>query len=279
MEVFKEQIKLNRSLAQKNTDSVGLVPTMGALHEGHLALVKKAVEENDKVIVSIFVNPTQFNDPKDLLAYPKTFSDDLVKLRTFGEKVVVYAPEINDLYPKSISSEQYEFGSLENIMEGASRKGHFQGMATIVHKLLSGFLPHRAYFGEKDYQQLQIIHTLVKQHKLPVHIVNCPIVREKDGLAMSSRNQRLSQKQRALAPLIYQTLVEAKRLKQNTALAEIDHWVKNVFEQQPDFELDYFCVADAKSLQVVDEITSLNNLRAFIAVKLGDIRLIDNINF
>lgn len=279
MKVFKEQEKLKNFLKQQNTKNLGLVPTMGALHLGHLALVKKAINENDNVIVSIFVNPTQFNDPKDLAAYPKTFSDDLQQLNPFQEKIVIYAPDVSDLYPNNVRSQQYEFGWLENTMEGASRTGHFQGMATIVHKLLSGFTPTRAYFGEKDYQQLLIIHALVEQFELPVSIVNCPIIREKDGLAMSSRNLRLTLKQRALAPLIYQTLLEAKNLKSENTPTEIMHWVKSIFDKQNDFELDYFCIADDKSLQPVDIISTQNNLRAFIAVKLGEIRLIDNINF
>lgn len=279
MKVFKEQEKLKNFLKQQNTKNLGLVPTMGALHQGHLALVKKAINDNDKVIVSIFVNPTQFNDPKDLAAYPKTFSDDLQQLNPFQEKIVIYAPDVSDLYPNNVRSKQYEFGRLENTMEGASRAGHFQGMATIVHKLLSGFTPTHAYFGEKDYQQLVIIHALVDQFKLPVSIVNCPIIREKDGLAMSSRNQRLTLKQRTLAPLIYQTLLEAKNLKADYTPTEIMHWVKSIFDKQNDFELDYFCIADAKSLQPVNMISTENNLRAFIAVKLGGIRLIDNINF
>ena len=226
MKVFKEQEKLNNFLKQHKPNSLGLVPTMGALHQGHLALVKNAIEENDTVIVSIFVNPTQFNDSKDLAAYPKTFSDDLQQLNPFDEKIVIYAPEVSDLYPNNVSSQHYEFGGLETTMEGASRAGHFQGMATIVHKLLSGFNPNRAYFGEKDYQQLQIIHALVKQFELPVSIVDCPIVREKDGLAMSSRNQRLTQKQRAKAPLIYQTLQKVRGLKEKNSPAEISRWVK-----------------------------------------------------
>lgn len=164
-------------------------------------------------------------------------------------------------------------------MEGASRSGHFQGVATIVYKLLCGFMPTNAYFGEKDYQQLSIIHALVAQKKLPITIVDCPIVREKDGLAMSSRNTRLSREHRDLAPLIYKALQQAKAWKGHKDIPEIKQWVEDFFKQHPSFELDYFCIANARSLQAASTIQETQKMRAFIAVKLGDVRLIDNVNF
>ena len=279
MMVFKEQLLLKEHLDLHKEATLGLVPTMGALHPGHLALVEQAVKENDYVVVSIFVNPTQFDDQKDLNAYPKTLSADIQKLSIFGEKIFVYTPEVKDVYPKETKAEHFNFGALETTMEGASRQGHFQGMATIVFKLLAGFMPHRAYFGEKDYQQLSIIHALVAQKNLPIHIVNCPIVREKDGLAMSSRNTRLSSEQRAIAPLIYHTLLDAKALKEKKKLPQIKQWVEAYFNAHPAFELDYFCIANAQSLQPVTSCKEGEKIRAFIAVKLGDVRLIDNINF
>lgn len=279
MMVFKEQILLKELLDLDKEASIGLVPTMGALHAGHLALVEQAVKENDRVIVSIFVNPTQFDDQNDLNAYPKTLSTDLKKLSVFGEKVYIYAPEVEDVYPKDTTVEHFNFGPLETTMEGASRQGHFQGMATIVFKLLAGFMPTRAYFGEKDYQQLSIIHALAAQKKLPIQIVNCPIVREEDGLAMSSRNTLLSKEQRAIAPLIYQTLLEAKALKEMKEIPQIKQWVEAFFNAHPAFKLDYFCIANAQSLQPSTSCQEGEKIRAFIAVKLGDIRLIDNINF
>lgn len=279
MMVFKEQLLLKEHLDLNKEATIGLVPTMGALHAGHLALVAQAVKENDHVIVSIFVNPTQFDDQNDLNAYPKTLAIDIQKLSTFGEKVYVYAPEVKDVYPDETTAEHFNFGSLETIMEGASRQGHFQGVATIVLKLLTGFMPNRAYFGEKDYQQLSIIHALVAQKKLSIQIVNCPIVREEDGLAMSSRNTRLSKDQRAIAPLIYQTLLEAKALKEKKDLPQIKQWVEAFFNAHPAFKLDYFCIANAQSLQPATTCSEGEKIRAFIAVKLGDIRLIDNINF
>lgn len=279
MTVFKEQLQLKEHLDLQEEASIGLVPTMGALHAGHLALVDQATKENDYVIVSIFVNPTQFDDQSDLNAYPKTLSDDLQKLAVFGDKIYVYAPEVKDLYPHKTTAEDFNFGALENTMEGASRQGHFQGMATIVYKLLAGFMPTRAYFGEKDYQQLSIIHALVAQKKLPITIVDCPIVREEDGLAMSSRNTRLTKEQRAIAPLIYQTLLQAKALKKQKEIPQISQWVEAFFKAHPAFELDYFCIANAKSLQPATSLKEEKKIRAFIAVKLGDIRLIDNVNF
>ena len=279
MKLFKALVPLNKHLDQQKLTSLGLVPTMGALHDGHLALVKKAVKENEKVVVTIFVNPTQFDDQKDLDAYPKTLEDDLEKLACFGEKIAVYAPEVEDLYPKEAVSEHYDFGELDKTMEGGSRKGHFQGVATIVQKLLKGFMPTRAYFGEKDYQQLAIIHALVQQKELPIEIVDCPIVREKDGLAMSSRNRRLSEKQRALAPQIYSSLTQVVEKKHTHSIEEINRWVTAFFEQQAEFELDYFCIADARSLQPLHDKNAAQNARAFIAVKMGEIRLIDNVKF
>ena len=279
MMVFKEQLQLKKHLDLYKGASIGLVPTMGALHAGHLALVEQAVNENDYVIVSIFVNPTQFDDQNDLNAYPKTLAADLQKLSIYSEKVYVYTPEVKDVYPEETTAELFNFGSLETTMEGTSRQGHFQGMATIVFKLLAGFMPKRAYFGEKDYQQLSIIHALVAQKKLPIQIVNCPIVREEDGLAMSSRNTRLSKEQRAIAPLIYQTLLEAKALKEKKELPQIEQWVEAFFNAHPAFKLDYFCIANEQSLQPATTSREGEKIRAFIAVKLGDIRLIDNINF
>ncbi len=277
--VFKEQLRLNKQLELHGDISLGLVPTMGALHDGHLALVKQAIEENDFVVVSIFVNPTQFDDQNDLNAYPKTLTADLKKLAVFGEKVYVYAPEVKDLYPQKTECERYDFGALATTMEGASRKGHFQGVATIVFKLLSSFMPSRAYFGEKDYQQLSIIHALVQQKNLPITIVDCPIIREEDGLAMSSRNARLTKQQRHLAPLIYKTLLQAKALKNQKDIPQIEQWIEDYYQKHPAFELDYFCIANAKSLQPTSSLNNTDNSRAFIAVKLGEVRLIDNVNF
>ena len=279
MKLFEALVPLKKHLALQNYASLGLVPTMGALHDGHMALVKKAANENELVVVTIFVNPTQFDDASDLNAYPKTLDEDLNKLKSIGDKLIVYAPEVEDLYPETAKSEHYNFEGLDKIMEGSSREGHFQGVATIVEKLLLIFMPTRAYFGEKDYQQLAIIHFLVKQKELPIKIIDCPIEREKDGLAMSSRNRRLSQEQRAKAPQIFSLLSQVIEKKETHTLEEINRWVIAFFEQQPEFELDYFCIADACSLKPLNELSPEQNARAFIAAKMGEVRLIDNVKF
>ena len=279
MKLFEALVPLKKHLALQNYASLGLVPTMGALHDGHMALVKKAANENELVVVTIFVNPTQFDDASDLNAYPKTLDEDLNKLKSIGDKLIVYAPEVEDLYPETAKSEHYNFEGLDKTMEGSSREGHFQGVATIVEKLLRIFMPTRAYFGEKDYQQLAIIHFLVKQKELPIKIIDCPIEREKDGLAMSSRNRRLSQEQRAKAPQIFSLLSQVIEKKETHTLEEINRWVIAFFEQQPEFELDYFCIADACSLKPLNELSPEQNARAFIAAKMGEVRLIDNVKF
>ena len=279
MKLFEALVPLKKHLALQNYASLGLVPTMGALHDGHMALVKKAANENELVVVTIFVNPTQFDDASDLNAYPKTLDEDLNKLKSIGDKLIVYAPEVKDLYPETAKSEHYNFEGLDKTMEGSSREGHFQGVATIVEKLLRIFMPTRAYFGEKDYQQLAIIHFLVKQKELPIKIIDCPIEREKDGLAMSSRNRRLSQDQRAKAPQIFSLLSQVIEKKETHTLEEINRWVIAFFEQRPEFELDYFCIADACSLQPLNELNPEQNARAFIAAKMGEVRLIDNVKF
>lgn len=279
MEVFKTHLALNKFVHQHSPASTGLVPTMGALHPGHLALVQRACKENDLAIVSIFVNPTQFDDASDLANYPKTLEEDLEKLTSVQDNLIVYAPEVHDLYPANEVRKTYSFGALETHMEGRSRTGHFQGVATVVHKFFELFRPTRAYFGEKDFQQLQVIRSLVEQEKLEVTIVNCPIVREKDGLAMSSRNRRLSNQQRMHAPLIFEKLTQAKRDKQHLSPGEITKNIAAYFDAHQAFELDYFCLAEAQTLYPITQFSSSQETRAFIAVKMGDVRLIDNINF
>ncbi len=278
MNVFYQFKELNLAKNNCAAKSIGLVPTMGALHEGHITLVQKALEYNDLVLVSIFVNPTQFDNKNDLKNYPKNLDTDLSKLLSLGGNVWVYAPEADDLYATKVESKTYDFGNLETTMEGAHRKGHFQGVATVVQKLFEALKPTTAYFGEKDYQQLQIITALVKQEKIPVEITSCPIIRHEDGLAMSSRNERLNKKERALAPIIYETLQKAVALKEKHSPAQIEAWVTDFFSLHPDFDLEYFSIADALTLEKVSQLNG-SKTRAFIALKLGSVRLIDNIKF
>ena len=279
MRVFKAHRDVHDALKEKEFKTLGLVPTMGALHEGHLNLVRQSTQENEITLVSIFVNPTQFDDPNDLEKYPKTLASDLLKLKEIEGTVWVYTPDATDLYQNKPTADVYALGEIENLMEGASRKGHFQGVATVVDKLLTVFAPTKAYFGEKDYQQLKIIHRLVQLRQLDVAIVDCPISREVDGLAMSSRNRRLNPNERSIAPLIYETLVKARSLKTSYSPPQITAWVDDFFKSQSLFELDYFSIVDQDSLLPLEEFSSNTTARAFIAVKLGDIRLIDNLKF
>jgi len=258
--------------------SIGFVPTMGALHNGHLSLVRKGLSQNDTVVVSIFVNPTQFDNQEDLVKYPRTIDADETLLKTVSDKtIIIYAPTVGDIYGDSIISQSFTFDGLEHEMEGAFREGHFNGVGTIVKRLLEIVKPNFAYFGEKDFQQLQIIKKLVELHHIPVKIVGCAIHRADDGLAMSSRNIRLTQEHRNITPFIYKTLKTAK-LKFGTKSAKsVTEWVENQFKKQLLLELEYFIIADVKTLKPVKRKSTKKTYRAFIAVYAGDIRLIDNI--
>ena len=256
---------------------IGFVPTMGALHEGHLSLMRRAKEENDLLAVSIFVNPIQFNNAQDLEKYPRDLAKDRALLEQEGCDVL-FAPDADEMYPEPETT-VYDFGPLEQVMEGASRKGHFNGVAVVVYKLFEIIRPDKAYFGEKDFQQLAIIKELVRKYKLPVEIVPCPIVREKDGLAMSSRNERLMENERKIAPKISQILKEAKTKTEELNPAELKIWVTEQFEKEPQFRLDYFEIADDTYLQTVENWNKNTGTMGFVAVFLGNVRLIDNIRF
>ena len=261
-----------------NNKSIGFVPTMGALHLGHLSLIEKAIAQNDVVIVSIFVNPTQFNNQEDLKKYPRTLERDVELLSAVSEDIVVYAPTVADIYGTDVSSNNFQFEGLENEMEGKFRQGHFDGVGTVVKRLFEIISPTRAYFGKKDFQQLRIIQTLVKNYHLPVMIVGCDIFREKDGLAMSSRNERLKPEYRKEAPFIYKTLRAAKVQFGTNSADEVTEWVKNEFAKHDLLELEYFIIADEESLKTVHKKSKSKSFRAFIAVYADDIRLIDNIS-
>lgn len=263
------------STPKKNT--IGLVPTMGALHKGHISLVKKAFSENDNVIVSIFVNPTQFDSKEDLKKYPKTLEEDVSLLKTVSNDIVVFAPSAEEIYNGNITSQNYNFGKLEKVMEGEFRDGHFDGVGTIVEKLLRITKPTNAYFGEKDYQQLQIINRLAKIRKIPVNIIGCPIVRESSGLAMSSRNERLSSKLRQEAAFIFKTLQTAKKKFGTESAKKVSDWVVKQFNSNTFLKLEYFTITDAENLQLLKRKSKNKKYRAFIAVYAEDVRLIDNI--
>lgn len=272
----REQLIAQLSTFKVN-HSLGLVPTMGALHIGHAALVNRAIEENNAVVVSIFVNPTQFNNTADLEKYPQTLKADIEVLERISKDIIVFVPSIDEMYSKEVKSVNYDFGGLENVMEGAFRPGHFDGVGTIVESLLTLVKPDKAYFGEKDFQQLQIIRKLIEIRKIPVKIIGCPIVREANGLAFSSRNERLSDNIRNEAAFIYKTLESAKKIFGTKSAKNIKDWVTEQFEQHPNLELEYIEITQAKTLKPVIKKHKNKKYRAFIAVYADGVRLIDNI--
>ncbi|SFC93737.1 pantoate--beta-alanine ligase [Algibacter pectinivorans] len=280
MEIYSDKQQITCAIdgfkAKKLT--VGMVPTMGALHEGHLQLVKKALAENDKVVVSIFVNPTQFDNKDDLLKYPRTLEQDVALLKTVSpNSIVVYAPTVEDMYGGNTVSQNFDFDGLEFEMEGRFRHGHFDGVGTIVKRFFDIVKPHRAYFGEKDFQQLAIIKKLVEKHDIPVQIVGCEIHRESNGLAMSSRNTRLSPEYKEAAPFIYKTLKAAKEKFGTKSATKVTEWVYEQFDKHDILELEYFLISDIDTLKPVKRKSKTKKYRAFIAVYANDIRLIDNI--
>lgn len=266
-------VQRNKEMGKK----IGFAPTMGALHAGHLSLYAIAREENDLVISSIFVNPTQFNNQEDLVKYPRTIEKDIELLRATNNVDAVYVPSVEDIYPNGAESKKYDFDGLENEMEGSSRPGHFDGVGTVVEELFRQVQPNNAYFGEKDFQQLQIVKKLVAKYEIPVTIVGCPIYREQSGLAMSSRNERLTPTERKEAAIIYAILKEAKNKFQTQEAEIVEDWVKNEFKKHPLFELEYFVIADESTLLPITFKEKSKNYRAFIAVFVNNIRLIDTI--
>ena len=262
---------------RKNGHSIGFVPTMGALHKGHLGLVLESLKDNDYTVVSIFVNPTQFDNPEDLEKYPRTYETDKMLLNTLDENIIVYHPDALDLYEGEVKSESFDFDGLEKEMEGKHRPGHFDGVGTVVKKLFEVVQPDKAYFGEKDFQQLQIIKKLVEKEKLPVQIVPVPIFREQDGLAMSSRNRRLTPVQRMTAPYIYHLLVQVQYMFQSHDIPTLKKFVYEAIDAHPEFKIEYFEIADEKTLRPVTEKKTGNKYRGFIVVYAGKVRLIDNI--
>ena len=267
-----DYVERQREMGKK----IGFAPTMGALHQGHLSLYKAAKKENDEVISSIFVNPTQFNNPDDFQKYPKTLEKDLELLEKAGVDAV-YVPNVEEMYPDGLNSKKYDFDGLENEMEGKYRPGHFDGVGTIVEELFRQVQPHNAYFGEKDYQQLAIIKKMVEKTKLPVKIHGVPTLREEDGLAMSSRNVRLTETQRKEATIIYETLEKVKEWFNVISLEEIKQKVTDIFRNS-NFELEYFVIADEKTLKETDYFYKDKNYRAFIVAYADTVRLIDNMH-
>lgn len=286
----RKEIQNFLSSFHQNSTLIGFVPTMGALHKGHISLIERAKRECTVVVSSIFVNPTQFNDLNDLKNYPRHLEEDCVLLEKAGCNAL-FAPEIEEMYSSDelllkknkiedknwTEGKAINFGKLETVMEGASRPGHFNGVAQVVSKLFRIVQPNKAYFGQKDYQQLAIIRSMVRQLKMPIEIIGCPIVREKNGLAMSSRNERLSTSERAAASIISETLFEIKQLHTSKTVNELKEIAKKSIAKEPKVHLEYFEIADAETLQPISEFLSAKAAVAFIAAKVGLVRLIDNI--
>ncbi len=277
MTVFTTKSEIQKFVSTLNGKTLGFVPTMGALHEGHLSLVEKAIQDNDVAIVSVFVNPTQFDNEKDLEKYPRTLDRDVSLLKTLSPDIIVYAPSVDDIYEGQTEAQEFSFDGLEFEMEGKFRDGHFDGVGTIVKRLFEIVTPNSAYFGEKDFQQLQIIRKLVDKYHIPVKVKGCKIHRAASGLAMSSRNERLKREYKKAAPFIYKTLKTAKEKFGTKSATKVIEWVKSQFDKHELLKLEYFSIADIETLKPVKRKSNKKNYRAFIAVYADDIRLIDNI--
>lgn len=277
MKVITSSEELKKALLPHydSKKSIGLVPTMGALHKGHLSLVEKATSENEITVISIFVNPTQFNDPEDLKKYPRTLEADLALLEKANVDIV-FAPTVEDVYPTK-DTRTFSYPPLDEVMEGKARPGHFNGVCQIVSKLFTLTNPTRAYFGEKDFQQLAIIREMVRTYPFQIEIVGCPIMREIDGLAMSSRNMRLTPIQRTQALNISKTLFSAKEKVDTYTLPSLKVWVENEIESSEGLDLDYFEIVDGNTLQPIENWQDASYIVGCITVFCGEVRLIDNI--
>ncbi|RHS48202.1 pantoate--beta-alanine ligase [Tannerella sp. AF04-6] len=279
MEVITKIADLQRKIAEirAKDGTVGLVPTMGALHNGHLELVKRCVAENGICVVSVFVNPTQFNDKNDLLHYPRTLDADCRLLESAG-CAIAFAPEVEEMYPVE-DTRVFNLGTVAEVMEGKYRPGHFNGVAQIVSKLFDAVQPDRAYFGEKDFQQIAVIRSMVKLLNFPVEIVACPIVREDDGMALSSRNLRLTPQQRKNAVSISQTLFKSRTFAEQHSVAETIDYVVSTLNSVPDLEVEYFEIVDGNTLLPVNDWSDSDYIVGCITVYCGEVRLIDNIAY
>lgn len=275
METITNSEELRRSLGSRDRSGIGFVPTMGALHAGHRSLVERARRECATVVVSVFVNPTQFNDKTDLKNYPRTPEADLRLLEEVGADYV-FMPSVEEVYPEP-DTRTFDFGMIDKVMEGATRPGHFNGVAQVVSRLFDLVKPAKAYFGEKDFQQIAVIREMVRQLRIPVEIIPCPIVRGEDGLALSSRNTLLDTDHRTAAPYIYKVLKAAVEKSHQTTPDQLAAWVTAQVESNPLLKVIYFQVVDAATMQQVRTWEESPAIQGCIAVQAGDIRLIDNI--
>lgn len=277
MKVFESVKELRAELDKAEQSGIGFVPTMGALHAGHRSLVERARRENGTVVVSVFVNPTQFNDKNDLKHYPRTPEADARLLEEAGADFVLM-PSVEEIYPQP-DSRQFDFGLIDKVMEGATRPGHFNGVAQVVSRLFDIVRPARAYFGEKDFQQIAVIRAMVKQLNIPVTINACPIVREGDGLALSSRNTRLTPEQRQKAPLIARTLKESTTFVPGKSVQEVIDYVVNTINSDPVMEVEYYEIVDGNTLESIKNWSDTDYPVGCITVYCGEVRLIDNIKY
>lgn len=280
MEVLKNKKTLQDFIERQKEmgKKIGFAPTMGALHNGHLSLYEAARKENDLVISSIFVNPTQFNNTEDLEKYPRDTDRDISILENSGLVDAVYLPQVEDIYPEKTESQHYDYDGLENEMEGKSRPGHFDGVGTVVEVLFRQVKPNNAYFGEKDFQQLAIISKMVEKKQLPIKIIGVSIYRAENGLALSSRNQRLAEGRKDDAKIIFETLIKVKEWFKNISVSEIKEKINEIFSTQENMELEYFLIADEDTLKEIDQKENENSYRAFIVVNVDGVRLIDNMH-
>lgn len=277
MKVFESVKELRAELDKAEQSGIGFVPTMGALHAGHRSLVERARRENGTVVVSVFVNPTQFNDKNDLKHYPRTPEADARLLEEAGADFVLM-PTVEEIYPQP-DTRQFDFGLIDKVMEGATRPGHFNGVAQVVSRLFNIVRPARAYFGEKDFQQIAVIRAMVKQLNIPVTINACPIVREGDGLALSSRNTRLTPEQRQKAPLIARTLKESTTFVPGKSVQEVIDYVVNTINSDPVMEVEYYEIVDGNTLESIKNWSDTDYPVGCITVYCGEVRLIDNIKY
>lgn len=274
-----KELKKHLETDLKDSVSLGFVPTMGALHDGHISLMQEAISQCDFLVVSIFVNPTQFDNKSDLQKYPRNITQDVKFIKEYIDprKLVVYAPDTDDVYGDKPIAKKYKYDGLENVMEGANRPGHFDGVGTILEFLFRNINPDKAFFGEKDFQQLQIVKKLVEKLNLNIEIIGCPIKREPNGLAMSSRNERLSKNARDKAAFIYKTLLKAQEYFKDNSITKTQDLVKDLFSKQTDFNLEYFTITSEETLKPVKRKFKNHHYRGFIVVHIEGVRLIDNI--
>lgn len=272
-----QDLRAQLSAARQKGEKIGLVPTMGALHEGHISLVRRSVNENGITVVSIFVNPTQFNDKNDLNKYPRTLEADRELLEPTGASII-FAPSVEEMYPEP-DTRHFSYPPLDTVMEGAFRPGHFNGVCQIVSKLFEAVQPDNAYFGEKDFQQLAIIREMVRQLNYPVRINSCPIIREEDGLALSSRNARLSAEERRNALKISDTLFKSSTFAKEHSVDETRRFVEDAILTAPGLKPEYFSIVDGNTLQTIKNWSDTDYAVGCIAVFCGEVRLIDNIKY